>query len=1306
MNWLRIAITMIAAMIAAPSVFAQPAVEWVRTFANSPANVPLIDVKTVSVADGSTFVSGLEQAAFSGDLVRVVSKISASGQLLWSRRIAGRPLADSGDNRFMTPLTDGGVVVLSQAANSSRPHLVKLNATGNVAWSREVGAWTFGATVLAGLSGSIYTVSDIVVKLDSDGAVLWQTAFNSSILKARLAPDGALLVQSNQQIARFNATDGSKSVLSNISSIDFVSGNSGVTLALEFGNFLGFNVANRRVRAINESGVTLWTRDFVFPNSNNGSPWAQLFAGPNGGVYLAHRRDNEPYMDIVLVQATGTVTWNRNYYLLSSVFMGGGGLNGVRYEQTSSGGVNSVFPIAAATGDLGAPAVTTTNNPAQELSNWSYSSGLLTATATFGTPQRLFSISSTGAVVWGSELARFAPELRVDRTSCLMPRLVLSSPSRSNSFVQRGATPSDASFYATNGNGSDAGSTDSGSHCATALEDSGNTYRATTSNLARFNADGTNQWNASVSSSSFDGMPKLVLRAANGDIFTAGQGVMTRHTDAGVSIWSTSYNQQSGSFNTSRAAYIFEDSTGNVLVAGPPALNSEPWAVKVSATGSIIYRQALGTPACQDDIAQFAGTPSGELLLASTSCNEGRVFKYAANGTLLWQRTVSGTFDLPYVRLTSLVVSASGEAFVGGCAGTSLYGTGLMSASAVQTFTASGNENWKRIEDFVSSSNECVSALSLNGTRLLVGIESDRATRASYLISLNASDGTEAFRSFSVLQSPSVAISDIASLGGSRILALGSASSSESDGRSVASVRSIDLSLVASTRAAFVSTPQTSVERLKPFTVTVGLRDSNGAPFTATAITRIYVQAEGSAPSATVYCDVPVGQVSCVVSGVRMYRTGTGQRLIAETDGGAPVTSSPFDVTAASTTTLITVLTAAPYKAYDRIRVRVDVQGEIDETATGVNGFLNLNLGVGSCADSPIPAGYILRRECDLTAQVGMTLSANFQSYSTEYLSSSSTPLALSVQPIAVTLAAASFPAPNTVVGTRTSFSASIFDSNGVNVSQFFQGDLVLRDGSTTLCSMYLQSNRFTCDYQFSLTGTRNLTVSLSQVNPNFSSVQDATLTINVVSGLSLIGTIYGISPANASLCATAPGADCDVDSSTGRYACVLPNGWSGAIIPQATALDITFNPPAIRVNGEAGQIPRDFSANTVGQRGCIVDVDANGIVEPTADGLFILRAMLGITPSVNELSTVGACARRTGATRTTLVNDQIATRQYDFDGDGFVKPETDGLLLLRAALGFTGNSVTNGVVGANAARSDWGAIRSYMQSACGMLLQ
>ena len=62
-----------------------------------------------------------------------------------------------------------------------------------------------------------------------------------------------------------------------------------------------------------------------------------------------------------------------------------------------------------------------------------------------------------------------------------------------------------------------------------------------------------------------------------------------------------------------------------------------------------------------------------------------------------------------------------------------------------------------------------------------------------------------------------------------------------------------------------------------------------------------------------------------------------------------------------------------------------------------------------------------------------------------------------------------------------------------------------------------------------------------------------------------------------------------------------------------------------------------------------------------------------------------------------------VGTCTLDLDGDGIVSPTTDGLLLVRALLGFSHNAVTANATGPNAQRNTWIAIKTHLQRKCGM---
>lgn len=63
-----------------------------------------------------------------------------------------------------------------------------------------------------------------------------------------------------------------------------------------------------------------------------------------------------------------------------------------------------------------------------------------------------------------------------------------------------------------------------------------------------------------------------------------------------------------------------------------------------------------------------------------------------------------------------------------------------------------------------------------------------------------------------------------------------------------------------------------------------------------------------------------------------------------------------------------------------------------------------------------------------------------------------------------------------------------------------------------------------------------------------------------------------------------------------------------------------------------------------------------------------------------------------------------VETCNMDIDGDGQVLPTTDGLILMRAMTGMTGTAVSSAAV-PGSPRSDWLTIRAFLVNVCGMTL-
>ena len=114
----------------------------------------------------------------------------------------------------------------------------------------------------------------------------------------------------------------------------------------------------------------------------------------------------------------------------------------------------------------------------------------------------------------------------------------------------------------------------------------------------------------------------------------------------------------------------------------------------------------------------------------------------------------------------------------------------------------------------------------------------------------------------------------------------------------------------------------------------------------------------------------------------------------------------------------------------------------------------------------------------------------------------------------------------------------------------------------------------------------------------------------------------------------------------------------------------------------------------------CSLDVDGNGLIEPDKDGVLILRRLLGYTGDALIAGAVGAGACRSSA------HDGagfIDAQQLDVDQSGGLRPInalTDGLILLRTMLGLSDTAVTAGVTS-----QSWANVRNHLKTSCGMNL-
>ena len=122
----------------------------------------------------------------------------------------------------------------------------------------------------------------------------------------------------------------------------------------------------------------------------------------------------------------------------------------------------------------------------------------------------------------------------------------------------------------------------------------------------------------------------------------------------------------------------------------------------------------------------------------------------------------------------------------------------------------------------------------------------------------------------------------------------------------------------------------------------------------------------------------------------------------------------------------------------------------------------------------------------------------------------------------------------------------------------------------------------------------------------------------------------------------------------------------------------------------------------------CNADVDGDGIFD-VRDAQLLLRRLIGLSGAALTRDTAfRACATRiTGGGVASFVDGQSSTaglpKPMDIDGDGQVAATTDGLMLLRVALGLTGNAVVANATAPGAPRNTWALVQPYLVQQCGL---
>ena len=219
----------------------------------------------------------------------------------------------------------------------------------------------------------------------------------------------------------------------------------------------------------------------------------------------------------------------------------------------------------------------------------------------------------------------------------------------------------------------------------------------------------------------------------------------------------------------------------------------------------------------------------------------------------------------------------------------------------------------------------------------------------------------------------------------------------------------------------------------------------------------------------------------------------------------------------------------------------------------------------------------------------------------------------------------------------------------------------------------------------------------------DYEAVDTTSLIVNANSGqaavgpLTVSGTVNGPGGALAGVtfCGGA-GVTCSDSDASGNYSCSVPYGFTGRVYPR---LANTIFSPAISFSALTAN-PANQTITGRQPASCVLDADANGNVSAMTDGLLALRWMLGMTGTAATQGAIGAAPGRTLALD---IKNHLDAQRMDIDGDSSVDAATDGVLLLRALLGLSGNAVISNAVSPCATRTTWVDVRAHLAGTCGL---
>jgi hypothetical protein len=1308
------------------SSLAHSQVQWKTSLNPPPEPIALSQQLIASAPDGAIF----SVAVANGNRIRV-SRTTANGAVSWARQVAG-VILPQGKTPLIHP--DSSVSVFYRG-NAEPLCVINFLAAGNVR-SNYCFADDQNYT-LASIApdGDLIIASGLnrtIRKFSPDGTNRWTSTEGENtygeIRVGSFDSDGNYFEIQDTRLRRWRATDGLRvadTYLANYQPSNFysvtdsklgVARNNTETVVVS-GVMDTSNAVTASLVRYGSNGVARWTRNLIFAGYNSTADAVGVYPAPSDDVYVVRTPSIDGDSEIARVSASGAIVWQRHYARISRVVNSSTGLLAIRSDVTSSDSNSYVFPVAAVDGALRTPTIYTRTDSFAPTAWFAVTGGVLTAFqgSNFFPPYVPFPIAvqanntfiGVGTSNRWITTAELPPDASITQSDCLMPRLGLSSPAIrwARSQPHSGGTSRWTGLNPASG-AVDAVAPEGGFNCGYPMTtDGGRVAIGGTARATKVSATGTTIWeaNSSVFPQIYANTPLQVVSANDETTYTFGS-LIGRISATGTIIFETETLRQS-------PRYLAIDSTNSTWLVS--ATGNQGFVSKVSPAGSLLWSNGIDTPACNDVFTAARLTASDEMIVATQSCGEGRVFKVNASGIVVWQRVASGSAQRPYLELKALHQDASGNIYAGGCLSSSGGAqSSSNAASVVSSWTSTGVERWSATADLIASAPECVTSIVTDSSNnVFASTSSAEAMPKPVLWALNNS-GVERWRHSKVLAAPNAAETEMTMDSATTLIALGEASPNFENGR-VVTIRKINVAVIGSTlRLKFLEVPTTLIGYREPFAVRIGLRSASDVAINATIATQVEVGLENGTGKleGSLTCTTAIGASECTVNDVRYDVIENGVTLSAASDGLPAAISSAIGFKRAATTTALSARHTAPYTSYSVIRIRASAQSvspTVSQRQIGqINGpFASSFPFMQNCTYVNLLSA-LATVECDFVVRFGgFPITAEYFGGFGNYENSAASSLTLPVTKVTPLIDVVADPDNSYVASDRLRFRVGL-RANGFNVIGVAEVPTLSVTGGN--CSGRRVNGDLNNGYAGSYMLCEVSTSTAGSVTINFDFPGDDDLlpaaqvsrTVAVNAG-AVLRSSYNL-PFGVNACSPTPNVTCTTLAAGGGWQCVGPAGMSGSVffvpLPGSPPY-FTNNAPVQYANISGVVQSNDVLPFGVSSNSCNLDVDGDGARLAMTDGMLILRRMLGMSGPALTAGATHACVPRTASGIAAAIN--LTT--YDVDGDGFTKLETDGMLLLRAMLGFTGEALIANAISPTATRKTATNVENWFRYTCSL---